>query len=160
MSDYSQGLVPRRVYDAPILDVCVLCRSPDWSLSDGARPGAVLAQQVDRALAERGLAVRGLTHAVRRNVRCISQCKRPCAVAFSAPGRFTYLFGDLVALRDASAIAEAFALYAARPDGFMERFERPAALRAGILARIPPPGWTGPLIDAPVSLEAVFGDAK
>jgi predicted metal-binding protein len=155
MSDYSQGVVPRRVYDAPILDVCVLCRSPDWSLSEGARPGAVLAQQVDRALA-----ARALPPAVRRNVRCISQCKRACAVAFSAPGRFTYLFGDLVALRDAAAIADAFALYAARPDGFMERFERPAALRAGILARIPPPGWTGPLIDASVSLEAVFGDAK
>jgi predicted metal-binding protein len=155
MSDYSQGLVPRRVYDAPILDVCVLCRSPDWSLSDGARPGAVLAQQLDRALA-----ARAMPSSVRRNVRCMSQCKRPCAVAFSAPGRFTYLFGDLVALRDAAAVADAFALYVARPDGLMERFERPEALRAGILARVPPPGWVGPLVDTTVALAAVFGDEK
>jgi predicted metal-binding protein len=155
MSDYSDGILPKRVFDAPILDVCVLCRPPDWSQSDGARPGAILAQAVDRALA-----VRAMPQAVRRNVRCISQCKRPCAVAFSAPGRFTYLFGDLVALRDATAVADAFALYLARPDGFMERFERPAALRAGILARVPPPGWCGPLAEASAKIESAFGDAK
>ena len=155
MSDCSDGIVPRRAIDAPILDICVLCRPPDWSQSEGPRPGAILAQEVDRALAARATA-----HAVRRNVRCISQCKRPCAVAFSAPGRFTYLFGDLVALRDATAVADAFALYAARPDGFMERFERPEALRAGILARVPPPGWNGPLIDTSFRIDAVLGDAK
>jgi predicted metal-binding protein len=148
MTDYSQGLVPRRVFDAPILDVCVLCRAPDWSLSDGPRPGAVLAQQLDRALA-----VRAMPDLVRRNVRCISQCKRPCAVAFSGPARFTYLFGDLVALRDAMAIADAFAVYAARPDGLVERFERPVALRAGILARVPPPGWVGPLLDGEAQIQ-------
>ncbi len=155
MSDCSDGIVPRRVFDAPILDICVLCRPSDWSQSEGARPGAILAQAVDRALA-----ARAMPRAVRRNVRCISQCKRPCAVAFSAPGRFTYLFGDLVALRDAEAIADAFALYLARPDGFMERFERPEALRAGILARVPPPGWCGPLVDTSMHIEAEFGGAK
>lgn len=155
MSHYSDGLLPRRVSDAPILDVCVLCRASDWSQSDGARPGAILAEQIDRALA-----ARAMPGAVRRNLRCISQCKRPCAVAFSAPGRFTYLFGDLVALRDAAAVVDAFALYAARSDGFMERFERPEALRAGILARVPPPAWTGPLIETSLQRVAVLGDSR
>lgn len=155
MSDCSDGIVPKRANDAPILDVCVLCRPPDWSQSDGPRPGAVLALEIDGVLA-----ARALPQAVRRNVRCMSQCKRPCAVAFSAPGRFTYLFGDLVALRDADAVADAFALYLERPDGFMERFERPPALRAGILARIPPSGWDGPLVEPAAHPTPVFGDAK
>jgi len=68
----------------------------------------------------------------------MSQCKRPCVVAFSGEGRFTYLFGDLDPARDAAAVLDAFALYTARPDGFMERFERPEALQAGILGRVPP----------------------
>jgi hypothetical protein len=42
----------------------------------------------------------------------------------------------------------------------MERFERPAALRAGILARVPPPGWCGPLAEASAKIESAFGDAK
>lgn len=68
----------------------------------------------------------------------MSQCKRPCVVAFSGDGRFTYLFGDLDPDRDARAVLDAFALYCASPDGFMERCERPIALQAGILGRVPP----------------------
>jgi predicted metal-binding protein len=68
----------------------------------------------------------------------MSQCKRPCVVAFSGEGRFTYLFGDLDPARDASSVLDAFALFCAKPDGFMERFERPHTLQAGILGRVPP----------------------
>jgi predicted metal-binding protein len=35
-------------------------------------------------------------------------------------------------------VLDAFALYAERTDGFMERFERPEVLQAGILGRVPP----------------------
>jgi predicted metal-binding protein len=68
----------------------------------------------------------------------MSQCKRPCVVAFSHGEKFTYLFGDLDPTRDAAAILDTFELYAARPDGFMERFERPNVMRDGILGRVPP----------------------
>lgn len=69
----------------------------------------------------------------------MSGCKRACAIALRSPGRYTYLFGDLPPT-DAAArsILDCAHLYASREDGFMRREERPEALRAGILARIPP----------------------
>jgi predicted metal-binding protein len=70
----------------------------------------------------------------------MSQCKRPCVVAFSGPGRFTYLFGDLQPGRDVDTVLAAFAPYQSRADGFLERYERPEVMRAGILGRVPPAG--------------------
>jgi predicted metal-binding protein len=115
------------------LSVCIRCKPTDWRGPDDARPGARLAEAIELEAARRGVDL-----SVLRDVRCMSQCKRPCVVAFSHPEKFTYLFGDLDPARDAAAILDAFELYAARGDGFMERFERPEALRGGILGRVPP----------------------
>jgi predicted metal-binding protein len=115
------------------LSVCFRCKPAEWTGREEQRPGTDLADAVEAEAARRGLALSLL-----RDVRCMSQCKRPCVVAFSGTGRFTYLFGDLDPARDAAAILDAFILYASRSDGFMERFERPEALRAGILGRVPP----------------------
>lgn len=117
-----------------ILSVCFRCRPPEWQGgSDDRRPGAELADAIEREAHARGLDMEIL-----RDVRCMSQCKRPCVVAFSGEERFTYLFGDLDPARDAAAVLDAFALYSARPDGFIERFERPEVMRDGILGRVPP----------------------
>jgi predicted metal-binding protein len=116
------------------LSICFRCKPEGWSGdADARRPGADLADAIEAEAQKLGVDV-----AVLRDVRCMSQCKRPCVVAFSGEGRFTYLFGDLDPARDAAAVLDAFALYMARPDGFMERFERPEALKAGILGRLPP----------------------
>jgi predicted metal-binding protein len=116
------------------LSICFRCKPEGWSgYADARRPGADLADAIEAEAQKRGI---DLT--VLRDVRCMSQCKRPCVVAFSGEGRFTYIFGDLDPARDAAAVLDAFALYMARPDGFMERFERPEALKAGILGRVPP----------------------
>ncbi|MBN8532793.1 MAG: DUF1636 domain-containing protein [Rhizobiales bacterium] len=115
------------------LSICFRCKPEGWSGHDDMRPGASLADAIKAEASRRGIDI-----ALLRDVRCMSQCKRPCVVAFSGEDRFTYLFGDLDPARDAAAVLEAFALYAARPDGFMERFERPEALQAGILGRVPP----------------------
>jgi predicted metal-binding protein len=116
------------------LSVCFRCKPEGWpGDADARRPGAELADTIEAEAMRRGINL-----AVLRDVRCMSQCKRPCVVAFSGEGRFTYLFGDLDPARDAAAILDTFALYCARPDGFMERFDRPAALQAGILGRVPP----------------------
>jgi predicted metal-binding protein len=117
-----------------VLSVCFRCKPEGWQGgADEQRPGAELADAI-----EAEALCRDLDLAVLRDVRCMSQCKRPCVIAFSHPEKFTYLFGDLEAARDAAAILDAFQLYADRPDGFMERFERPDVMRAGILGRIPP----------------------
>jgi predicted metal-binding protein len=116
------------------LSICFRCKPEGWpGDADAHRPGADLADAIKSEARRRGIDLEVL-----RDVRCMSQCKRPCVVAFSGEGRFTYLFGDLDPERDAPAVLDAFLLYASRDDGFMERFERPEALRAGILGRVPP----------------------
>jgi predicted metal-binding protein len=132
-----------QVHCRTALDVCLRCRPPGWDGPDGDRPGARLAAAIDAEIAARALPGVG-----RRDLHCASQCKRPCVVAFAGDGRFTFLFGDLDPSRDAAAVVDAFLLYRGRSDGFLERAERPPALRAGILGRIPPLGWRGPLVVA------------
>jgi predicted metal-binding protein len=116
------------------LSICLRCRPPEWRGPDEARPGAILVERVADALAGGGARM-PLTF---RSIRCMSQCKRPCVAAFSGEGRFTYLFGDLDPGRDVGALLDCLALYASRPDGFMERWERPEVMRAGVLGRVPP----------------------
>ncbi|MFM8746215.1 MAG: DUF1636 family protein [Aestuariivirga sp.] len=116
------------------LSICFRCRPEGWlGNADARRPGADLADAIEAEALRRGIDLEVL-----RDVRCMSQCKRPCVVAFSGQGRFTYLFGDLDPARDGPAVLDAFALYCAKPDGFLERFERPEVLQAGILGRVPP----------------------
>lgn len=74
-----------------------------------------------------------------RGIACMSVCNRSCTVALQAPGKPSYLFGDLAA--DAETAAQLLAcarLHAKRADGELPRNERPQRLRSGILAKLPP----------------------
>ena len=57
--------------------------------------------------------------------------------------RFTFMFGDLDPAKHVGDVIDAFLMYRDRKDGFLDRAERPEPLRAGILARIAPPGLVG-----------------
>lgn len=127
-------LSPSPDADVPIVvSVCISCRSADGPDTD--RPGEALIAAL-RSAARRA----GSTISV-RPVQCLSVCKRPCTVALSSPGRYTYLFGDLDPAADIPALLEGVATYARQEHGYMLWRERPEALRKGILARIPPTGW-------------------
>ncbi|WP_342358901.1 DUF1636 domain-containing protein [Terrarubrum flagellatum] len=119
------------------LSICVTCRPAGWTGGDEERPGARLANAIEDA-AEQG-ATKPIT--VRR-IRCMSQCKRPCVVAFSGDDRFTYVFGDLDPAIDAATVLSCFDLYREKPDGYMDRWERPETMRDGLVGRIPPLGST------------------
>ncbi len=58
--------------------------------AEARRPGAFLADAIEAEALRIGLDLTLL-----RDVRCMSQRKRPCVVAFSHAQKFTYLFGDL-----------------------------------------------------------------
>lgn len=74
-----------------------------------------------------------------RGIACLSTCSRACSVAFQAPGKHTYLFGDLVPdAETAQHVLDCGALHQATSDGNLPRNERPERLRNGILARLPP----------------------
>jgi len=113
--------------------ICTRCRAPGDDPT-APRAGAALLAAV-RAAAD-GPSVRIVGAA------CLSGCKRQCVAALTAPGKVTYLFGDLPA--DANGAADLLSVarsYLAREDGYLRRKERPERLQAGILARLPPMAW-------------------
>jgi predicted metal-binding protein len=115
----------------PTIHVCVTCRSaadPD----EAARPGARLLEGLRRVAGERAAPVEIVP------VECLSVCKRPCTVGFSAPGKWTYVYGDLPPETSAETIIAGAALYAEAPDGIIPWKQRPDALKKGVVARIPP----------------------
>ena len=74
---------------------------------------------------------------------CMSACSHACAVSFSAPGKYQYLFGDLPYEGDdldakCDAVLECAALYHAKADGMMGWSDRPDAMKKGVIARMPP----------------------
>lgn len=71
-------------------------------------------------------------------VECLSVCKRPCTVSFAAPGKWTYVYGDLPAETAAETILEGAALYSKTFDGLIPWKQRPEALKKGVISRIPP----------------------
>lgn len=126
----------------PTLSICLSCRDGREGDHDHVRGGTRLAQAVCDAAARQGC------HAALRGVRCMSQCKRPCIVSLTAPGAFTYVFGDLDPDDPAhvQAIIDLIPQFCAAPEGFVTRDARPEPLRASILGRLPPLGTASDLV--------------
>ena len=118
------------------LSICVTCRDGNENEYGGSRGGARFAESF-LGHARRGEVSRGFKI---RAVRCLSQCKRPCAIALSDFGRSNYIFGDLEPgnWSQINALYELIRLYKSAPEGFLRRRERPDPLRGNILGRIPP----------------------
>jgi predicted metal-binding protein len=78
-------------------------------------------------------------------VKCMGACNRPCAIAFAAPNKSTYLFGDLShsgslsdSLADLSSdVLTCAAMYHQNPDGAMPWSARPERLKKGLIGRVP-----------------------
>ncbi|MGQ0610628.1 MAG: DUF1636 family protein [Paracoccaceae bacterium] len=82
------------------------------------------------ALAEAGVP------AALEGAACMSGCARPSTIAFRAPGRVAYLFGDLTEADLAGLVTFARAYHASADGSFADaRFL--GALRSKALARIP-----------------------
>lgn len=125
--------------------VCVTCRPADQR-AECERPGEVLYAEL-AALAERDPAVEILP------VECLSVCKRPCTVGFAAPGKWTYVYGDLPADVGADVVLAGARLYAASPDGLIPWKQRPQPLKKGVVARMPPLPMSRPVSEIPEAAE-------
>ena len=73
-----------------------------------------------------------------RAVECLSVCKRPCTVALAAPGKWTYVVGDLDRESQLEDIVVAARRYEASPEGIDPWRERPLSFRKGVVSRTPP----------------------
>ena len=111
------------------IHVCITCRRPTDPESY-PRPGALLARATAMASIGANIAV--------RRVRCLANCSRGLSAAIACERRWTYVFGDLDPTHDAPALIEGARLLAAASDGLMPWRDRPAALKRGLIARVPP----------------------
>jgi len=112
----------------PVVYVCVTCRPPGEADSP-LRPGAVLAAATANAAAGTEVEVRPM--------RCLGNCSRGPTAALRCDGAWTYVFGGL-AVSSAAALVEGARLLAGAVDGILPWRERPAVLKRGLVARVPP----------------------
>lgn len=111
------------------LHVCTTCRAGEAVVEGAACPGARL---------HAALAAAGTPEPVRIvPVQCLSACSQGCAVALSAPGRWSYVYGRL-SEQDVPEILAGAAAYANAPDGIVPWRARPVIFRKQSVARIPP----------------------
>ncbi|MEM7251492.1 MAG: DUF1636 domain-containing protein [Pseudomonadota bacterium] len=126
--------VPHRARSC-VLHVCTSCRLPGTPREPReGRPGAMLYRELLELFRERRLD----RHVAVKPVECLSLCRRPCGIALSSPGAWTYLFGDQHPAKNATAIVECVSLYLDTENGFMPRARRPKPFRASVLGRVPP----------------------
>ena len=113
---------------AATITVCVTCRAGEDLTS---RPGVKLADLLEARLAgEREIRV--------ERIECLSVCKRPCTVALSARGKWTYVVADLDNERSVDDVVDGARRYAATADGLVPWRERPAPFRKNVVSRTPP----------------------
>jgi predicted metal-binding protein len=114
--------------------ICVSCRA-DSVTTD--RPGRQLLDAVTARLAT------GMKDAVTiRPVECLSVCKRPCTVAMTGAGKWTYVVGDLDSENHADDVITAALSYRASENGIIPWRQRPQSFRRGIVSRVPPLGFS------------------
>ncbi|MFT8674735.1 MAG: DUF1636 domain-containing protein [Acetobacter sp.] len=111
------------------LFVCTTCRAGQPVVDGQPVAGARLFTALTQAPPPPGLAI--------APVECLSACNNGCAVALSAPGCWSYVYGRL-GLNDVPDILAGAAAYAATPDGLVPWRERPQIFRKQSLARLPP----------------------
>lgn len=131
----SEGAEATAIERPVVLHVCTSCRTQGTPREPyEGRTGFQLYHQLRAAFIEHGLD----RFVEVRPAECLSVCPRPCGIAFSSPGAWSYIFGDQQMGESSAAIMDCAALYGRTPDGFMPRDQRPPSLRASILGRVPP----------------------
>ena len=120
------------------LFVCTTCGSK-WQ--DGARVGTSEGERLLSELEALHQTWELATEFPLQAVGCMSACSRSCAISFAGAGKHTYLFGDITASDPSiplSNILDCAAAYYQHPTGSLPWKDRPAPLKQGILAKIPP----------------------
>lgn len=118
---------PRRPLHPVTIDICTACRRSD----DPEGDGRVLLEQVEALCAgEDGITV--------RPIECMAVCDRQVTVALRGPGLWSYVLGDVNAMRDGAELVAAARAVAASPHGVPKLRERPPVFRKGVICRLLP----------------------
>lgn len=114
------------------LYVCVTCRGSGEAVAGEPRSGARLLAAIEQGSTEvnADLAILG--------VECLSNCSRSCSAAVAAPGKWTYVIGNLDPEQHASDILAFARQHSAHELGLPVWRERPEHIRKNTIARVPP----------------------
>lgn len=114
------------------LFVCITCRTAGAAPSpaDAPRPGARMLAALDRELGDADISAVA--------VECLSNCSRGCSVAVGAPGKWTYIVGNLDPDHHAADLATFARLHRAHEQGVPTWRDRPEHVRKNTIARVPP----------------------
>lgn len=118
------------------ITVCTSCRNKARGDGPGSeRPGIALIDALRGALyaAESSVPERYDV----AGVACMAACDRPCAVAYQASGKATYVFGDIEPATDLEDLVRFAAQYAYLHDGWCSSVDRPGKLRKATVSRVP-----------------------
>ncbi len=114
--------------------VCTTCRPAD-APREGQTAGQDLFEQLEGALA---FAPGSAPSPLLRGIACLGACSHSCTVALQAPGKTSYLFGELAPDGDSvQAVLEVARQHASSVDGLLVWGQRPERLRRGLVARLP-----------------------
>jgi predicted metal-binding protein len=119
--------------------VCVSCRRVVDGAETFERPGAELV-----GLLRDRLSAAGADDVTVTGLECLAVCKRPCTLAVTAQGCWSYIVGDLDPDAHAADIVAAILAYRRSGNGIVPWAERPACFKKGVVARIPPIGFVQP----------------
>ena len=108
------------------LFVCATCRR-EGDLSE-PRPGARLCASLSERAPDLDV----------QPVECLSNCTRSCTVAVAAPGKWTYVVGNLDPEQNVDDVLHFARLHGASADGLTVWRERPVHIRKNTIARVPP----------------------
>lgn len=113
-----------------ILHVCITCRRENFAGEGETRAGAAMLAALDALPPAANVKIVG--------IECLSACNHGCAVALSAPGKWSYVYASLDPTQHAPAILDGAARYAASREGLVPWRERPEIFRKQAIARVPP----------------------
>ena len=117
------------------LHVCTSCRAAGTPREPKEnRPGFILFHELEKHIDDNAL--KDTVEVI--PAKCLSVCPRPCGIAISCEGAWTYLFGDQNPKTTVSDIVDCISVYLNCEKGFMARAQRPKSLRSSILGRVPP----------------------
>lgn len=112
------------------LYVCTTCRGGDPAAVDQPRAGARLLAALEGSDVTATVTVVG--------VECLSNCTRSCSAAVVAPGKWTYVIGNLDPERHAADLLAFARQHSLHEQGLPVWRERPEHIRKNTIARVPP----------------------
>jgi len=127
-------------FQTAVVHVCTSCRARGTQREPKENRGGFKLYENLRSLLNEGPLA---PYVEVKPAECLSLCPRPCGIALSSKGAWSYLFADQDPEQSPDDIVKCISLYLNTKEGFMPRDRRPVSIGASVVGRIPPQGDLG-----------------